>query len=152
MNHFGVLMPPLTMKHITATILAGFLLLSGCHARVRNRVQVIDMETRQPISGAKVVVSFGVGFPKGPLFRPAPSRATTDEFGIAVLRATWSEDTIPQWHVDAAGYTCGNINYQTKETGDALRAAIESGDLDSIVPTTIGMWRIETSEAVKPHQ
>jgi hypothetical protein len=83
----------------TLVLLLGASLLTGCTSYRTLSFQVVDLESREPIQNAKLVIEQGTGDPP---FGPKTAQATTDENGIAKLKA--ADEPYVAINAEAAGY------------------------------------------------
>ena len=117
------------------------LALGGCnYSYIEHCVTLIDGETRAPVQGALVSVTY-MGFPYGPVVQPKPSSGITNDSGEVLLRATSTRDQSvnPIWFTEPAGY------FRLPLYGDdyrAARSAIESAEAGSTgdVNVSLRVW------------
>ncbi len=94
-------------KRIGIALLLATCALVGCgYSYTEHRVRIIDGETREPVQGALVGVSYRP-FPYGPLVSPKPSTGTTDDDGYVYLMATCQRGADPHWTTNPPGYFRG---------------------------------------------
>ncbi len=116
---------------------------AGCgqYKYAQNRVTVLDAETGNPIVGAEVRLRYSAA-PFSVIAMPRADSDTTDENGVAVLRATIDQNrgVWPDWDTSAEGYFPGYDNREILQASEQLAAALDSDAVDPVIELTLRRW------------